>query len=1082
MKHTFLLVFVFFSFYLQAQITLTHNVGSTLIDTGMPACSEDESWSRVFKLSDFGITNNQQFVINSGQVGISKSYNGAYIGFAVSSIDSNFPNSNPVPLGAGGYRLLREIDTPEIVQFEFSSPIVIPAGVDRVLVQVIKSVDFYNPNSSEVLIAGTKEDASASWYIGCRKYYSHISTADLETPIPDANFFINVTGNVVDVRSSGAITRLSHSSCDDLVKTINNSCSYSYVFAGRDYYLADYGISDKEEFIISEGQLAYTYAEWGAAVQFNIYSIDDQFPDSFSELDLIGSSQLQGLSYYNASYAPKIENIKFDTPVVVPAGTKRIFVEVLKGLKGGGSGLLHIAGTKTDDGAPTWYKGCYTSTNYINSDELTRYGLWPGEDYNFYINVNGRVKHLTNNFEMNITNICSEFLKEFSVEDKVNVESVIWDFGDPASGENNTSTDLSPFHDFSVDGTYTITAIVKGKDNRVETLLETIDVKEPPHAYGINNFYSCENVYGSGISSSFNLSMVKNIVLGGQTNKVVTFIDGSGNKYDALSSSFTNTIKDRETIEVRVAHKDNQCCYSSITFDLIVNGLPSLDTIADLYACRNSTEGFASFDLENVQMDIIGSATNLEVKFFHQNGSEIQSNLNSVENRVANKELITVRAVDLDTNCYNEKTFNLVVNTAPEISVLNDLIGCDDDSNGISEYFDTSSVQENILNNQTGMEVLYFDSNGNSLPSPLPNPYTNIIPFQEVINVRIVDQATGCYSETSLVLKTGTQPDVNKPETLYSCNLGDGYGSFDTTSLEDDLIGNQKGLKILYFDDAGVALPSPLPNLFQNTKAWNQELHIRVENELNSSCYTETSVNLVVNELPVINLEEEYFLCDLEPYLELSFPGNFNSWEWTNRAGSILSATSEVNLIDEGEYTLRVTELKNNIICENQFSFQLIRSQLPVITIINYKELSDDNFIEVLVSGDGIFQYSLDGVNFQESNTFTNIQGGVYSVMVRDTKGCGEDEKSVTVVDYPKYFTPNGDAINDLWHIKGIANYPQAKIYIYNRYGKLLKSFGTKDSGWDGSYGGKRMEESDYWFQVVLDNSTEFKGHFSLKR
>ena len=64
---------------------------------------------------------------------------------------------------------------------------------------------------------------------------------------------------------------------------------------------------------------------------------------------------------------------------------------------------------------------------------------------------------------MNISNICSEFLKEFSIDNSQNVASVNWNFGDPLSGINNTSTNTSPFHDFSSDGTYIITATVKVK-------------------------------------------------------------------------------------------------------------------------------------------------------------------------------------------------------------------------------------------------------------------------------------------------------------------------------------------------------------------------------------------------------------------------------------------------------------------------------------------------------------------------------------------------------------------------------------------------------------------------------------------
>ena len=68
------------------QITLTHNIGTTPIETGMPSCEEDEYWARTFKLSDFGISRNDQFIIESGQVGISKSYNGSYVSFNFYSI------------------------------------------------------------------------------------------------------------------------------------------------------------------------------------------------------------------------------------------------------------------------------------------------------------------------------------------------------------------------------------------------------------------------------------------------------------------------------------------------------------------------------------------------------------------------------------------------------------------------------------------------------------------------------------------------------------------------------------------------------------------------------------------------------------------------------------------------------------------------------------------------------------------------------------------------------------------------------------------------------------------------------------
>ncbi|MEC4005694.1 T9SS type B sorting domain-containing protein, partial [Flavobacterium sp. SUN052] len=91
----------------------------------------------------------------------------------------------------------------------------------------------------------------------------------------------------------------------------------------------------------------------------------------------------------------------------------------------------------------------------------------------------------------------------------------------------------------------------------------------------------------------------------------------------------------------------------------------------------------------------------------------------------------------------------------------------------------------------------------------------------------------------------------------------------------------------------------------------------------------------------------------------------------------------------------------------------------------------------------------------------------------------------VLSIDYPHYFTPNGDGINDYWNIVGLQNQPMAKIYIYDRYGKLIKEISPQSQGWDGTYNGNLMISTDYWFKVFyneLNTVKEFKSHFSLKR
>jgi gliding motility-associated-like protein len=91
------------------------------------------------------------------------------------------------------------------------------------------------------------------------------------------------------------------------------------------------------------------------------------------------------------------------------------------------------------------------------------------------------------------------------------------------------------------------------------------------------------------------------------------------------------------------------------------------------------------------------------------------------------------------------------------------------------------------------------------------------------------------------------------------------------------------------------------------------------------------------------------------------------------------------------------------------------------------------------------------------------------------------------VIGYPKYFTPNGDGYHDTWNIVGVSREFSAKIYIFDRYGKLLKQLSPTGKGWDGTFNGERLPTSDYWFTLdytepITEKINQFRAHFTLKR
>ena len=158
------------------------------------------------------------------------------------------------------------------------------------------------------------------------------------------------------------------------------------------------------------------------------------------------------------------------------------------------------------------------------------------------------------------------------------------------------------------------------------------------------------------------------------------------------------------------------------------------------------------------------------------------------------------------------------------------------------------------------------------------------------------------------------------------------------------------------------------------------------------------------------------------------------------------------------------------------------------ITVENISEAFDSNqMIQVsVIGGSNNYQYQLDGGVWQNSSVFQNVVGCYeHIVRVRDSEGCSnEPESSITILDYPKFFTPNNDGFNDLWNIKCLEN-QTAIISIFNRHGKLLRQFKTATPGWNGTYNGQLMPANDYWFIVSYYDKNgfqkEFRSHFTLK-
>tara|TARA_R110001592_G_scaffold184963_4_gene428863 strand:+ start:3213 stop:5081 length:1869 start_codon:yes stop_codon:yes gene_type:complete len=237
--------------------------------------------------------------------------------------------------------------------------------------------------------------------------------------------------------------------------------------------------------------------------------------------------------------------------------------------------------------------------------------------------------------------------------------------------------------------------------------------------------------------------------------------------------------------------------------------------------------------------------------------------------------------------------------------------------------------------------------------------------------------------------------------------------------------------------------------------------------EIECASLSRTPVTLTVNLPPTVQ-DELIEFCE-DSTIVLSADLDNVSYEWSTGA-----TTKEITVGEQGTYTVILTDVNG---CSATKTILLEQIDIPRIDTI----LSDGPSIIVSTSNDGNFEFSLDGFNFQTSSIFEAVEGGLYTIYVQDTSDCGVVTQSFFHLVIPKFFTPNGDSVNDLFEPEGLEIFSNVSFSIFDRYGKLLKFGNSNSPSWDGSFQGNQLPTDDYWYLIEAD-SAQFKGHFSLKR
>jgi gliding motility-associated-like protein len=446
----------------------------------------------------------------------------------------------------------------------------------------------------------------------------------------------------------------------------------------------------------------------------------------------------------------------------------------------------------------------------------------------------------------------------------------------------------------------------------------------------------------------------------------------------------------------------------------------------------------------------------------------------------------TVTAIiHLDRGCVVNASMEVTIYPLPTLDGFdNTLEFCDINQNG-KVTITLHDMDQDIINQQTvpgNYIVKYYPTqqDAENQTNELTDPYTNVTPYNQEIFIRLDNINTLGNIIGPLQIIVHELPEIHPIPDYEICDTDtDGFASFELTSKIDEILNgrdiNSYNIAFYHTQSDAETSTNPISDPYINSTAFNETVWYRIES-VDTGCKNYGEFELVVHPYQNIDMEDEYILCRGHQ-LEITAPNGFQSYEWSNgMSGQTITIDQPGNL--------SLTLIDNNS-CAYNHNLIIKESDLPDEFNIEIHDFQENNYIIINTEGIGNYEYSIDNINFQEENIIEHLAPGTYTVFIKDKNGCGTVSRTIDIIDAPNFFTPNGDGYNDYWQAINLRNKPGSYINIFDRYGKLLKVLLPTEQGWDGSFEGRPMPATDYWYVAFIKEGNDFrkvKGHFSLKR
>ncbi|WP_452219175.1 T9SS type B sorting domain-containing protein [Lacinutrix undariae] len=396
-------------------------------------------------------------------------------------------------------------------------------------------------------------------------------------------------------------------------------------------------------------------------------------------------------------------------------------------------------------------------------------------------------------------------------------------------------------------------------------------------------------------------------------------------------------------------------------------------------------------------------------------------------------------------NCDNESSFAITVSGTPDVDTIANQTVC-------SEYILPTLTDGNYFTATNG--------GGTQLTAG-----TSITTSQTIY----------IYNEV------GTAPDNCDNESSFSVTVS---GTPDVDTIANQTVCSEYVLPTLTDGNYFTATNGGGTQLTAGTAITTSQT-IYIYNEIGTApnnCDNESSFAVTVSGTPNVDTIANQTVCS-EYVLPTLTDGNYFSA--TNGGGTQLTAGTAITTSQTIYIYNEIGTAPDNCFNESVFDITIYPATDFTLTSSNITIVEDE--ITVTMTDTSIsYLYSVDSSSSQVSNIFSNLLDGTHMLYVEDANGCVVKSLLFDIVSapelfIPKFFTPNGDNVKEIWQIIDPLNSIK-EVYIFNRYGKLLKQISPNALYWDGTYNGHILESNDYWYVINLHSNKQLTGHFTLKR